>query len=409
MKIRLWSNFLREQQGAAGMMTALLIIIFVAIMAIVIDLGHLHSVRNELQNAADAGALAGARALIKMEDYPVVEVPDPPYCQKARETAVAATTLNKADGTPIETDITLDVTLGWWDWKNNTFTPKAVGVCSLDDINAVNVVAKRVSSGGTGPVFLTLARVFGLETADVRASSTAAVGYLKENCTFFLFALLYKSEPESWFQRFLQGSSYMTMHTGTDKSTKMDEGAWADHANNGFTPANFIKRYFKALERGEPIDLPCAGTGTLVDLQGGVDASILHSIKRRLQELRATSGTENDQWNHECNGKTYQGWLMLAPLVTNDKLNQTSPIYDPDQVDPYGHEIGPFVPVLIKNVYNPNDKDAPLDCGPSQGHCMEIAYFPCEVQVQGSPGGTAPMVLATRPKLVQFDWYPAGP
>jgi|GEM_PF-4411342 len=404
MKVQQLSGFLREERSAAGMLTALLIIIFVAVMAIVIDVGHLHSVRNELQNAADAGARAGARALIRMEDYPIVAVPDPPYCQEAREKAVEATFSNKSDGANIQTDINLDVTLGWWDWSQNRFYPKPAGVCSLDDINAVRVVAKRVSSGGTGPVFLTLAKVFGWETADVRASSVAAVGYLKENCTFFLFALLYNSEPNSWFQRFLRGDGYMTMHTGTDKATKSDEGAWADPAGNGYTPSRFIKEYFKGRTVPE-----CMGEGDEVDLQGGVDASILHSIKDKLTELRQTAGTANDQWNHECNGKTYEGWLLLTPLVNDGRLNQKTRIFNPDATDPYGNQLEGFIPVLIKNVYNPNDKNAPEECGPSQGHCVEIAYFPCAVQAQGPPGGTTNLVYATRPKLVLFDDYTQAP
>lgn len=396
-------RFSQEHQGAAGMMTALLIIIFVALLAVVIDLGHLHGVRNELQNAADSGALAGARALIKMEDYPVVPVPDPPYCQTARDMAQAATQANKSDGTSIQVDIALDVTLGWWDWSANTFTPKGAGVCSLEQINAVNVVAKRVSSGGTGPVFLTFAKLFGLDTADVKASSVAAVGYLKQNCTFYLLGLLYNNDPNSWFQKFLNQHSYLTLNTGSENDKTMDEGAWADPFNNGYTPSQFIKDYFKGRVVPE-----CSGAGDKVDLQGGVDASILHSIKDKLAELKQTAGTANDQWNHDCKGTNYPGWLMLAPLVGDNKLNQSTPIIDPPGNDPYGNALGPFIPIVIKNIYNPNDKDAPEACKKQQGHCIEMAYFPCEVQVQGPPGGNNSTTLATRPKLVLFDWYPAA-
>ena len=38
-------------------------LVFLGIAALAIDLSHLYVVRNELQNAADAGALAGARFL----------------------------------------------------------------------------------------------------------------------------------------------------------------------------------------------------------------------------------------------------------------------------------------------------------------------------------------------------------
>ncbi|WP_230753520.1 pilus assembly protein TadG-related protein, partial [Ralstonia solanacearum] len=49
----------RRQRGAVGVLSPILLIIFLAIGAMAIDIAHLFVVRNELQNAADAAALAG--------------------------------------------------------------------------------------------------------------------------------------------------------------------------------------------------------------------------------------------------------------------------------------------------------------------------------------------------------------
>ncbi|TSA06872.1 MAG: hypothetical protein D4R73_10655 [Deltaproteobacteria bacterium] len=54
----------RDETGAVAVITALCLTVFVALLALVLDIGHLVAVRGELQNAADAGALAGARALV---------------------------------------------------------------------------------------------------------------------------------------------------------------------------------------------------------------------------------------------------------------------------------------------------------------------------------------------------------
>ena len=62
--MRPWSSFLKDSRGAVAAITIILMVAFFALLAIVIDLGHLMLVRSQLQNAADAGALAGARALI---------------------------------------------------------------------------------------------------------------------------------------------------------------------------------------------------------------------------------------------------------------------------------------------------------------------------------------------------------
>ncbi len=54
---------LRNQKGIALPLVAILLFVFIGIAALAIDFSHLYVVRNELQNAADAGALAGARFL----------------------------------------------------------------------------------------------------------------------------------------------------------------------------------------------------------------------------------------------------------------------------------------------------------------------------------------------------------
>ncbi len=51
------------QRGAVTMLVALMIPVFLGIAALVIDVAYLQFVRNELQNDADAAALAGAKQL----------------------------------------------------------------------------------------------------------------------------------------------------------------------------------------------------------------------------------------------------------------------------------------------------------------------------------------------------------
>jgi Flp pilus assembly protein TadG len=52
-----------DERGVAAILVALVILVLLGFAALAIDIGHLFAVRNELQNAADAGALAGARFL----------------------------------------------------------------------------------------------------------------------------------------------------------------------------------------------------------------------------------------------------------------------------------------------------------------------------------------------------------
>lgn len=54
---------MRNQQGAVAIIVALCLTLLVGMLGLVLDLGHLYIAKTELQNAADAAALAGAKEL----------------------------------------------------------------------------------------------------------------------------------------------------------------------------------------------------------------------------------------------------------------------------------------------------------------------------------------------------------
>lgn len=58
-QVRFGSSWWRDNRGVVAIMAALLLVAVVGFAALVIDLGWLYVVRSELQNGADAGALAG--------------------------------------------------------------------------------------------------------------------------------------------------------------------------------------------------------------------------------------------------------------------------------------------------------------------------------------------------------------
>jgi Flp pilus assembly protein TadG len=53
----------KNERGAIAIIVAIALPVFLGFAALAIDLSNLYVARNELQNAADAGALAGARIL----------------------------------------------------------------------------------------------------------------------------------------------------------------------------------------------------------------------------------------------------------------------------------------------------------------------------------------------------------
>jgi uncharacterized membrane protein len=149
----------RGERGVVAVLVALLLVVFVGVLAVVLDLGHLHAVKAQLQNAADSAALAGTRGL-----YPL-ELQDPledfvPNCFQAEEWAANMLWANQAAG---------EVAVGRWDLEAGAFI--AQPGCPADlVINSVQVTAWET-------VNLTLARLFGLEAMQVGAS---AVGFILE-------------------------------------------------------------------------------------------------------------------------------------------------------------------------------------------------------------------------------------
>jgi Putative Flp pilus-assembly TadE/G-like len=425
MKRKVWA-LIRESRAVSGVMTAMIIAIFVAVMALVIDLGHLHGVRNELQNAADAAALAGARALIKIDDYPVVEAPDPPYCGTAFEKAREAILANRSDGGSLQMDLgaTLDVTLGWWDWGTGTptFTPyfyqypgpdPVSGNCSLDKINAVNVVVRRSDTGDSaGPsVFTTFAKLFGWDSAPVVASSTAAIGYMFQNCTAAPIALC-----EDYYFNELLGSD--TPRRATFRTSNPDQSDPSSDEAFFVAPCKVATPNARTLRDwiADPSSIGCYDACCMDPTEGSLEVvlkDVIGGIKWKLNQIRNTQ-----EWSHQCveNGPIYEGWLLTVPILDNCK--GTGKHCCPD-ISGCDGDIVDWKPVLIQRVWEPNDlsqlkKDDPTnpvltDCTDSNKACLEIFQIPCGVQVQGDPGPPTNQILATRPKLVQFDKFYSQP
>ena len=173
---------LRDQRGVTVIVVALAIPVLVGFTALALDIGHLYVVRNELQNAADAGALAGARFLYNA-DGDFINV-------GANLIASNAATANNSEGVAAEVNWTSgnagDVQRGHWSFATRTFTPNPSTVAvdlwdvSTEDldvdpnfINAIRVVTRREAT----PAVSFFARIFGHENFQVSAEAIAYIGF----------------------------------------------------------------------------------------------------------------------------------------------------------------------------------------------------------------------------------------
>lgn len=155
-----------SQKGAVAVLVALTLPVLLGAAALAVDLAYLHVVRNELQNDADAAALAGARKLYTNGASAL-------DWSSAAGTASNAITLNRAAGHALANG---QVQTGYWDT-----TQTAAGLQSLpmtpgaNDAPAVQVSLGKSEGQNLGPVRTFFASIWGVYAKPVRATAVAGV------------------------------------------------------------------------------------------------------------------------------------------------------------------------------------------------------------------------------------------
>jgi Flp pilus assembly protein TadG len=144
------ADLLTSERGLVVVFVGLGLLAFVAAAMLAIDVGHLMTARAQAQNAADAGALAGAVALV-FDDY-VDRSPDGPAVQSALAAAAANPVMGAlVSVTPADVEFPLDP----------SGEPTRVRV----------TVSRRAARGN--PLATLVARAFGIRTVDVVGVATA--------------------------------------------------------------------------------------------------------------------------------------------------------------------------------------------------------------------------------------------
>ncbi len=147
---------LRDEGGSAITMFAVFLMVGAGFAAVVIDGGHLYSLKSKLQTTADAAVLAA-----------VGDLPDE---DAVLATAVALATKNMSVAEHGTVLAEADVVTGNWDADTRTFTPEDDDV---DPINAVRVVTRRSQANGNA-AGLFFARVLGFNEVDMETSAIAS-------------------------------------------------------------------------------------------------------------------------------------------------------------------------------------------------------------------------------------------
>lgn len=174
------SRGLRDNSGAVAIIVGISMIMLMSFAALAIDLSHLFVVKNELQNASDAAALAGARVLYNDDGSMINE--------SSNQTAFDAALLNKSENVSVDVHGLQDgdVQRGHWSFTTKTFEANPstatfnlwdLTTQQLDEnpgfINAVKVTTRREDT----PAASFLATIFGKDSFTLSADAVAYIGF----------------------------------------------------------------------------------------------------------------------------------------------------------------------------------------------------------------------------------------
>jgi hypothetical protein len=141
-------------RGVTLIWMAIAILVLISFTALAVDFGYTYYTTQQLQNAADAAALAGAQRVWFSHD-------------EARQLAMGMSSENDSGGTMVlldenaSNDANGDIVVGLYDEGTRLFTPN-------DDINVANAVlvnARRTSDSPSGPLNLVWGSLFGRDFA----------------------------------------------------------------------------------------------------------------------------------------------------------------------------------------------------------------------------------------------------
>jgi hypothetical protein len=364
---------LEDCHGSVTVMTMIRMFVFVGLLAFVIDLAHVQTVKTELSNAADDCALRGARAFlpdtIPTTGYSQVD-PDPDNAQNQAHNAISD---NRSDNKAFQSgDLPIaDIQVGIWDFVNRKLLawqwPPDPSYWGQFIGPGISLPTKRTAATSQGPVGMTLANIFGVRSVPVNARATAALSGPGEL-------------PAGYPGGFPIAVDDSKVHAAGDiiylSPDLADVGGWTSMSSDQASDAQ-VKKLIST-----PASRPEVKTGDWIALQNGVSCA---AIKEAIKDYNTV----------EVSKGVYQPVPpvnVVFPVVNVDKFNQSA-------------EVMGFMAATITYFRDSNaPKDIPIPgSNPPKytGDCMLILTV-IKGDAGGLPGGGRWYgLLSPYPKLVE--------
>lgn len=379
---------LGNQRGAVLALVAILFVIFIGMVAFAVDINHLKVVENELQNAADAGALAGAQALYEDPDGAGPMLEGELVNVLANAVAKEIGTANNSDHSAVEINWTSgntgDVQRGHWSFANEKFTalnsldPTDIWGVPDADLDLMDGTYEYPAGSGLYPQFINAVQVIARRESKEAESFFAPIyGYLGFKRQARAVAYLGFSGSLDPFEADMPivicdtSLSYGDCNVGrminsSDTTSTSNTAAWAemdpysqaevdDGQCNSGTNSNAVKGLVEDGCDGDGINAETIEGGNWLDANNGDIAVAFNKMKSCWE---ADTGGQSP-WEMtlpvvECGSHGIDNCVKVSGAVTVNMLLMTPPSVDPDTT----------TPLLMDDPDNPDFPawDAASDC-----------------------------------------------
>lgn len=292
----------RKENGTVLILVVIAMVMLLGMVALAIDVSHMVVAKNELKNAADAGALAAAQNLYNDNGMSINT--------NANQIGVDAATANKSENLPVEVALA-DVERGHWSFGLGSlqrgFTPNDstaptelwnVSTAELDQntnfINAVRVTTHRKAT----PVASYFAKIFGKQGFVMASRSVAYIGFagkLRPQDVDQPIAICAESLTDPTGEKYTCNIGRM-INSGSNPGTHNTAG-WTNFTQPCQTAnASGLRKLICKNGNPDPIDL-----GKAIGATGGADQSVFKDLM--------------DCWKTMAGDPPIVAWEMTLPVI----------------------------------------------------------------------------------------------
>lgn len=373
----------RNEKGITMVLVALVIVLLVAFVGIGVDIGYMYVAKGQLQNAADAGALAGVGAMYPSNTSPPLSLPSPDW-SSAQTSATAFVKSNKAGAAYLADGDIVSIQAGYWNLNQNPTGMQAQGIipkgkcstsgavctsnagctspeeCLMQDVPAVQV---NVRKSGL-PTFF--ARVVGWNAFSPAASAVAVTGAPGSVPAggAFPFALTTCVINDYFSQNPLPNPPTLFTDTSvyhTKSGTNIAPGQWTDLTPNKSPSQSLLTDYINNMidpTTKHAVPTPAVETGDPIMIDPGTKAATYHTTQDLIDAgkglvLMPVVGTSSPGCTITPNTQMTITGFVAVKLISTTNSSMTGQFVGYYKNYPNAHPGGPvsnnvIQPVLVK-------------------------------------------------------------